>query len=366
VADGRYDVVVAGAGPAGSAAAIALARAGRTVLLADAARGPAPVGEALPAAARVLLRDLGADGSLTDGHLPCYANRSAWGTDALASLDSIRDPHGHGWHLDRRRFDRQLREHARAQGVRVATHTVARPTWRAGDGRWTVELRGPARTGAVRCRWIVDATGRAAAVATACGARRLVRDRLVAVHLTLPAAETADTTTTVEAAHDGWWYTAPLPTGRRLLARYTDADLPAARRPGFAAALGATRHINSLAAQHSRATGAAPRRAPAHTVRLDTATGDGWTAAGDAAAAFDPLSSQGILTALFTGLSAGRAVHAHLAGDRDALDGYAHTLAAVDTAYRRNHRTHYVAEQRWPDQPFWRRRHTPIPEETPA
>ncbi|MFE0464346.1 tryptophan 7-halogenase [Kitasatospora sp. NPDC058965] len=374
-ADGRYDVVVAGAGPAGSAAAIALARAGRTVLLVDAGRGPAPVGEALPAAARVLLRDLGADHALTRGHLPCYANRSAWGTDVLASLDSIRDPHGHGWHLDRPLFDRQLREHARAQGVRVAARTVARPTGRAGaghrsgstgSGHWTVELRGPARTATVRCRWIVDATGRAAAVATACGARRLVRDRLVAVHLTLDPAESADTTTTVEAAPEGWWYTAPLPAGRRLLARFTDADLPGARHPGFAAALAATRHIGRLAARHPPAAGTALRRAPAHTVRLDTATGDGWTAVGDAAAAFDPLSSQGILTALFTGLSGGRAVHAHLAGDAGALDGYARTLAAVDTAYRRNHRTHYGTEQRWPDQPFWHRRHTTTPEETPV
>ena len=35
--------------------------------------------------------------------------------------------------------------------------------------------------------------------------------------------------TVVEAVEDGWWYTAPLPDGRRVLAFFTDADLPAAR-----------------------------------------------------------------------------------------------------------------------------------------
>ncbi|WP_033218587.1 tryptophan 7-halogenase [Kitasatospora phosalacinea] len=359
----RVDVVVAGGGPAGAAAALALVRAGRTVLLADAGRGPAPVGEALPAAARVLLRDLGADGVLADGHLPCLANRSAWGGPALGSTDSILDPHGHGWHLDRQSFDRQLRARAREQGAVLATGSAVRPLDRTADGGWTVGLGGRET---VRCRWIVDATGRRAAVATACGARRLVRDRLLAVHLTLgPAARPADTTTTVEAVRDGWWYTAPLPAGRRLLAWYTDADLPAART-ALPAGLAATRHIGPLADAHPWPPGAAPRRAPAHTARLDTVHGEGWTAAGDAALAFDPLSSQGILTALFTGLSAGRAVHAHLDGDPAALAGHARAVDQVHALYLRNHRTHYAAEQRWPDRPFWQRRHTRTHQEVPA
>ncbi|KDN87664.1 FAD-dependent oxidoreductase [Kitasatospora cheerisanensis] len=44
----RYDVVVAGGGPAGAAAALALARAGRSVLLADPGRGPPPSARRCP------------------------------------------------------------------------------------------------------------------------------------------------------------------------------------------------------------------------------------------------------------------------------------------------------------------------------
>ncbi|MFJ5885120.1 NAD(P)/FAD-dependent oxidoreductase [Kitasatospora cineracea] len=368
----RYEVVVAGGGPAGVAAASVLARAGRAVLLADAGRGPGSVGEALPAAARVLLRDLGADRILTDGHLPCLANRSAWGSTALGSTDSILDPHGHGWHLDRPRFDRQLRERALAQGVRLADRTTVRPLARNPDGGWTVELRGPEPRGPERrtahCRWLVDATGRRAALARSCGARVLTRDRLVAVHLTLDPADPpgADTTTTVESAPDGWWYTAPLPAGRRLLAWYTDADTPVGAET-FPGRLAATRYVAPLAAAHPWPATGGPRRAPAHGAHLDAVHGEGWTAAGDAAAAFDPLSSQGILTALFTGLRAGQAVHARLGGDREAMAEYARAVAAVRATHLRNHRAHYAAERRWSDRPFWQRRHrTTTPEETPA
>ena len=42
-------------------------------------------------------------------------------------------------------------------------------------------------------------------------------------------ANVAGAAATITATADGWWYTAPLPGGRRMLAFLTDADLPAAR-----------------------------------------------------------------------------------------------------------------------------------------
>ena len=332
------DVLVAGGGPAGAVAALVLARRGVSVVLADAgARGPYGVGESLPAAAGQVLRDLGLwDAFLDEPHLRSYGTRSAWGADALVQRHAVFDPYGHGWLLDRPRFDAFLRYAAASAGAVVAERVV-----HAGDL--------PA------ARWVVDATGRSAAVARHRGARRVEDDRLVALVARYPASD-PDLTTLVEAAPSGWWYTAQVPGGTRAVAYLTDADLvpPALRTAsGFWRAARATRHVETFVPP---VLSGVPRVVSARGGRLEPPAGEGWLATGDAALSFDPLSSQGILTALVTGLAAGEAVAAALGGDRSAVGAYVERLDAVRAAYERNRADYYALERRWPHEPFWSRR----------
>lgn len=358
--------MVAGGGPAGAAAALALARAGRRVLLVDE-QGAADfrVGEALPPAGRPLLRDLGVlDRFLAGGHLACHGNLSAWGSPELGETDFIRDPNGYGWHLDRARFDASLRAAAADAGVEVRAGVRLASAAREGDA-WRVSLAARedgAGEEAVRCGWMVDATGRRCALARRHGAARLHDDALVAFYARFrpSAAPDRDARTMIEAAPDGWWYTALVPSGERVVAFLTDADLvdraALLATGGFVGRLVETDHVAAQLHAHGYAIAGRVRGTDAGSARLDRFTGEGWVAAGDAALSYDPLSSQGILTALYTGMRAGQALAAHLAGDAGALAAYVARLEEIHRTYRQNRTAFYAYETRWSDRPFWSRR----------
>jgi flavin-dependent dehydrogenase len=83
-------------------------------------------------------------------------------------------------------------------------------------------------------------------------------------------------------------------------------------------------------------------------------------AVGDAASRFDPISAQGIVKALRSGIFASYAVADWLRrGDPAGLRRYRTLVQREFAAYRRTLRDYYALEQRWPDRPFWQRRTAP-------
>jgi flavin-dependent dehydrogenase len=357
----RVDVLILGGGPAGAVAALNLAPTRRVVLVERREPRAPRIGEALPSAARRLLTDMGLfDQFIAQGHAPCYGNRSIWGNIEAVETDFLRDPDGHGWHLDRERFDAWLRYTAVARGATLLMPGRPVAVKRGGDG-WHVRIATVRAEEIVSAAFAIDAGGRAAPLARRIGARRRVNDRLVGGWLYGSADPTAFGAglTVVEAVEDGWWYTAPVPDGRRVLAFLTDADLPAARIAHDSAHLiqhaVAAREIHAILVKSGFAAVVGGFTA-AHSSVLEPCSGADWLAAGDASMSFDPLSSQGLLHALFSGLAAAETANSCLAGDDHAVLRYRRAMNSIQQAYRRHLDFYYASETRWPAAPFWQRR----------
>jgi flavin-dependent dehydrogenase len=362
----QLDVLVVGAGPAGSVIAAQLASR-CAVALAGRAPSVRQIGESLPAAAAVPLRDLGVwDSFLVQGHRPAWSHASAWGQSAPSQRDALLDPHGHGWILDRTAFDCLLRDAAVRRGAEWLAGAMLRAAHHEPGTRhpWRCELLTADGTSLrLRSRILVDASGRSARVARLAGAAVQRTDKLVCLHAWLPRGRDCAAwagATLIEAAPQGWWYSVQVPDGATVLAFHTDADQPAVRDCRTAAGLLAyarqqTRLVRARC-EGLDAPAEAVAIAPANGQHCAAAVGGDWMAVGDAALAFDPLASQGLFNSLCTGLQGAQHAAAHLGGDTQALPAWARHVDGLRAAYARNLAAYYAMEQRWPEEAFWGRR----------
>jgi flavin-dependent dehydrogenase len=355
------DVLIAGGGPAGTTLAAALAASGYAVVVIERSSYEGPrVGEHLPPNAQPLLEQLGVWERFRAGpHLPSLGVSAAWESEAFHEQDYLFSPYGQGWNLDRGTFDAMLADAATAAGADVLTATHLASIERR-ERTWHARLAGGVCDGhAVTARFAVDATGRAAALARRLGSRRRTHDNLFGLCAWLPqrTREREDRRLVVEAAEIGWWYTTQLPGERRVAVLLTDRDLVPTSATGaralWAHELARTRTIRTLVESEPPASFCL--RA-ANTYMLDRVTGDGWFALGDAASAFDPLSSMGILKALRHSAAAPGPLTRWLAGEESALAVYAQEVEAEFTRYLRDRHEVYARQCRWSNAPFWRRR----------
>src|ERR671922_1408030 len=173
----KSDVLIVGAGPAGSATAIHLARAGRNVLLVDAASFPRPKAcaeYASPAIAGELRR--------------CAVPEEAWRATAVP-VDGMRVLRGDAafdlryadragrrapaWGVDRVAFDALLAAHASKAGATLLEGHRLVSLARTASG-WRAGLRGRGGETVVEAEWLIGADGVRSRVARLLGVERPV------------------------------------------------------------------------------------------------------------------------------------------------------------------------------------------------
>lgn len=359
----RYRVAIIGGGPAGCACALALAQHGvHDVLVIEAGdHASFRIGESIPPEANRLFQALGiAQDFFAEAHAPCHGSCSWWGSDKRGYNDALLHPLGHGWHLERARFNRFLARQARLRGAEVLMQaSLARSAPAQGGGFALHLMLGDAacpRPATIHADLVVDASGTRAVFARQRGSRKVESLPLVCLAMRFAVPDgTRSGLTHLEAVEHGWWYGAHLPDATLLLGFYSDAATVKARRlqhaPHWLAWLAAAPNTAALA------RGAVPlaggvQSFPAPSYCLDRLHGDGWLAIGDAASAYDPVTSQGIVKALANGMAAAGAIAGHA-----TLGVVAQSVALRHAQYLVQRRQYYGWEQRWPDASFWRQLH---------
>jgi flavin-dependent dehydrogenase len=292
------------------------------------------------------------DSFLREGHAPCHGNRAVWGNAMAHETNSVRDPDGHSWHLDREAYENWLRRIALERGANLLTPARLQSVEFDGE-RWNVTISPGSK---LRASFLIDASGRSASLARRLGAHARRDDRLVCRWM-IGASQPVPALTLVEAVEEGWWYSAGIPGGNRILAFYSDADLMAGMTDSLVERAATTIEVSKTLRECRFAPLGSETVAAACTTVLEPCAGMRWLAVGDAAVSFDPLSSQGLFNALFTGLAAAEAADRDLGGDQSATAEYRTTIATIHAAYRNHLQLHYEGETRWPGSTFWRRRH---------
>lgn len=355
----QWDVLVLGAGPAGCATAIALARLGYTVcVLGEWRRFDAIEGTSARTLQGLAQAGLVQAANTTSQAVPRVVH---WNGEIRSSNQELL--------LDRRAMDAALRQdlaHARVPMLACSIRT-----WQTHANGHAVRIEADGVERILHASFVLEARGRLAP-ATAPGLQRGRKgpQTLSLLH-TWQAAPTTTARVGIESMEQGWAWMACLADGRRywqctLDPRHTPLP-PRAQITSWSRAL----RQSPLALQ---ILGTAPAAAQiALTARPCTATlsaetgGPNWLRIGDAAMAVDPLSGNGIFQSLSSALQAPAVVHTLMQRPTDAalaLEFHAQRIEHLYLRFARTGRDFYALEQRWPGHAFWRERSI-WPDQTP-
>jgi len=329
----EWDLVVAGGGPAGSAAAITARHLGLRTLVLEAARFPRDhVGESLVHLWSTFER-LGVADEMDATFQHKRGSCRIWGdrpelkwTDFEVAVGG-RD---YSLQVDRSVFDSILLRRAEETGATVRQGCrVQEVLWESGRAVGVRYRAADGRLHEARTRWVVDATGRSGLIARRRRLRRVdpfFPDLSIYGYYREAARFGGDKSGNllIEVVPSGWLWFIPLHTGLTSVGLVCDrssrADL---RRRGpashFETAIKASTVVRGML--RSAVMDQGPVVTSSAGYRSTTCGGPGWLLAGDAASFVDPMWATGVATAIADGMTAAIVVEAMVDGRVDEAAG---------------------------------------------
>ncbi len=209
----------------------------------------------------------------------------------------------------------------------------------------------------IAAKFLVDATGRKRVVGKALGIAQTEYDQLMAFSTHLPRVRLPKLPhgVFVESFESGWGIVSELSEQASVMTLYTTKSHKAKadfmhydRWPEL------LEHTDYLKSFLSPVEGIKVMGGNANTTLLSSCAGKNWLAIGDAAMAFDPLSSHGITSGIYTAHQAADAIAKSLEnGNSDALIAYAERLEKIFGGYLEQKKQLYAQEKRWESGAFW-------------
>ena len=360
----KIDVCIIGDGPAASTLALILGRQKLSVVfIGNSSSKKLWFGESLTPDIKTVLSRLGIwNQFLNDGHLQSSGNLSSWGEKEIRENNFIFHPNTYGWHIDREKFNHMFTIAAIRAGAKYLksngqiinkncdhTYSIKVNTLSNSDNTKTI----------FNARFIVDATGRGSWLSSSQGIRRKYFDTLCGYVCFLSSANQndSDSMALIESVSDGWWYTALLPKNIRVASFFTNYELLVAKSAktieGWKKLIRNTDYIKVIIKKYDYNVISGPHIMLSNSTKLEKVVGERWLAVGDAAATYDPISSNGILNAITDGIRCSGIIEQYLQGNFLPLEENDHKFTAYFESYLKKRVFYYRLEKRWKNSDFW-------------
>ena len=353
------EVIIAGKGIAGLVVSLLLKRKSIPHLLLDrtTARKQLALGETLPPSALPLLQSLGLLDLFESNSLHrTRGYHSAWGSTTITDHNFFfHSPFQHGLKINKQSLEQDLEDMTSENILRFEKLTAIRLE----EQGVTVELQNDREQIVLRGRCLVEATGRNRALLKLLGIPSEEYDQLTAYSCHLPRREHPKITHSVlvESFEHGWGIVSRLSDEMQVMSLFSRLCVGIHKElkdyACWPAILFGTAHLRDFL---SARAGIRVVGGDAGSSRAAQLAGKCWLATGDAAIAFDPLSSHGITNAVYTAYRAVEAIALHLSDpDEKHFRKYAESLSTIFATYLGTRHVLYQRERRWPRAAFWTR-----------